>query len=134
MIKRAQIGDPEMKMLNFPDNTNIFLLRDINYHTRIQSILNDMEKLLAQKQTFQKLRLYELLHIRIELRNQGKWHSHNCVLKHLQYSLLIPSVVTITGKIINNKIANTSNNKYDWIRVKFHNFLHHNGTENQLWH
>ena len=82
MIKRAQVGDPEMKMLNFPDNTNIFLLRDINYHTRIQSILNDMEKLLAQKQTFQKLRLYELLHIRIELRNQGKWHSHNCVLKH----------------------------------------------------
>ena len=48
-IKGVQIGDPEMKILNFPDDTTILFLRDINYHTRIQSILNHMEKLLAQK-------------------------------------------------------------------------------------
>ena len=39
-----QIGDPEMKILNFPDDTTIFLLRDINYHTRMQSILKSHEK------------------------------------------------------------------------------------------
>ena len=61
-----------MKILNFPDDTTIFLLRDINYHTRIQSILNHMKKLLAQKQTFQKFRPYELGHMKIELINQDK--------------------------------------------------------------
>ena len=30
-----------------------------------------MKKLLAQKQTFQKFRLYELEHIKIQLINQG---------------------------------------------------------------
>ena len=39
-----QIGDPEMKILNFPDDTTIFLLRDINYHTRMQSVLKSHEK------------------------------------------------------------------------------------------
>ena len=39
-----QIGDPEMKILNFHDDTTIFLLRDINYHTRMQSILKSHEK------------------------------------------------------------------------------------------
>ena len=38
------MGDPEMKILNFPDDTNIFLIRDINCHIRIQSILKSHEK------------------------------------------------------------------------------------------
>ena len=48
-IKRVQMGDNEMKTLNVPDDNTIFLLRDINYHTRIQSILNHLKKPLAQK-------------------------------------------------------------------------------------
>ena len=38
-----QIGDTEMKILNFPDDITIFLLRGFNYHTRIQSILESHE-------------------------------------------------------------------------------------------
>ena len=45
-----------MKILNFSDGTTIFLLTDINYHTRIQSILNHMKKLLAEKHFFQIFR------------------------------------------------------------------------------
>ena len=42
-IKGVQIGDHEMKILNFPDGATIFLLRDINCHTRIQSIKKSHE-------------------------------------------------------------------------------------------
>ena len=39
-----------MKVLNFPDdNTTLFLLKDIDCCTRIQSILKYMKKHLAQK-------------------------------------------------------------------------------------
>ena len=51
-LKGVQIGDHEIKILNVHDDTTIFLLRDINCHTRIQLILNYLKKLLAQKQTF----------------------------------------------------------------------------------
>ena len=40
-----------------------------------------MKKLQAEKQTFQKFRPYELWHIKVELRNQGKWYGHDCTLK-----------------------------------------------------
>ena len=70
-----------MKILNFPDDTAIFLLRHINSHTRIQSILKSHEKFLAQKQNFQKFMHYELGHMKIELINQDKWYGHNCTLK-----------------------------------------------------
>ena len=40
-----------------------------------------MKKLQAEKQTFQKFRPYELWHIKIELRNQGKWYGHDFTLK-----------------------------------------------------
>ena len=94
---------PEIKILNFPDGTTIFLLRDINSHYRIQSILNHMKKLPAQKHFFQKFWPYNLWHIQIELRNQDKWYGHNSILKYLECILLIPSLVTTTGDIINNK-------------------------------
>ena len=44
-----------MKILNFPDNTTIFLLRDINWHTRIQSILKSHEKVSSSKTNFSKI-------------------------------------------------------------------------------
>ena len=58
-IRGVQIGDHEMKRISFPGDTTTYLLRDINYHTRIQSILKS-QKVLAQKQTFEKFRPYEL--------------------------------------------------------------------------
>ena len=91
----------EIKILNFPDGTTIFLLRDINNYYRIQSILNHMKKLLSEKHFFEKFRPDELRHIQIEMRNQDKWYGHNCILKYLEYILLIPSLVTTTGDIIN---------------------------------
>ena len=38
-IKRIQIKDHEIKIVNFVDNTTIFLRRDITCHNRIQVIL-----------------------------------------------------------------------------------------------
>ena len=60
-----------------------------------------MKKLLAEKIFFEKFRPYELWHIQIEMRNQNKWYGHNCILKYLEYILLIPSLVATTGDIIN---------------------------------
>ena len=42
-IKGIQIGDHEIKIVNFNDNTTIFL-RDITYLNRIQAILRLYEK------------------------------------------------------------------------------------------
>ena len=44
-----------MKMWNFPDNTAIFLLGDINYHSRIQSVLKSHEKTSSSKTNFSKV-------------------------------------------------------------------------------
>ena len=69
-----------MKILNFPDDNTIFLLRDINYHTRTQSILKSHERACSSK-----------------LINQDNWYSHNCILDNL----LIAYLITTTGT--NNK-------------------------------
>ena len=42
-------------MWNFPDDTTIFLLRDINNHNRIQSILKSHEKVSSSKINFSKI-------------------------------------------------------------------------------
>ena len=47
-------GDYEIKMVNFDDNTTIFL-RDINCLKKLELIL---KKLPVQRQTFQKARSY----------------------------------------------------------------------------
>ena len=53
-IKGIQIGDHEIKIVNFNDNTTIFL-RDITYLNRIQVILRLCEKdKLVQTYFFQK--------------------------------------------------------------------------------
>ena len=55
-IKGVQsTGDPEMKILNFHDDTTIFLLRDINYHTRLKSILKSHVKASSSKTNFSKI-------------------------------------------------------------------------------
>ena len=86
-----------MKMWNFPDDTTIFLLRDINRHNRIQSILKSYEEASSSETAFQKFAPYGLGHIKIEVVNQGKWYGHNCTLKYLECILLIPSLITTTG-------------------------------------
>ena len=43
-----------MKMWNFPDDSTIFLLRDINCHNRIQSILKSHQKASSLKKHFSK--------------------------------------------------------------------------------
>ena len=44
-----------MKILNFSDDTTIFFLRDINYYSRIQSILKSHEKASSRKTNFSKI-------------------------------------------------------------------------------
>ena len=45
----------EMKILFFPDDTTIFLLRDINWNTRIQLVLKLHEKGSGSKRNFSKI-------------------------------------------------------------------------------
>ena len=54
-IKCVQIGNHEMKIFNFSDDTTLFLLRDINCHTRIKSILKLYEKAYSSKMNFSKI-------------------------------------------------------------------------------
>ena len=44
-----------MKILNFPDDRTIFLLIEINWNTRIQSILKPHEKPSSSKTNFSKI-------------------------------------------------------------------------------
>ena len=44
-----------MKILNFPDDNTIFLIRDINCHTRIQPVLKSHEKASNSKTNFSKI-------------------------------------------------------------------------------
>ena len=53
-IERVQVGDHEMKTLNVHDDNTIFLSRDINHHTTIQSILKSFEKAYSSKISFLK--------------------------------------------------------------------------------
>ena len=54
-IKRVQIGDHEIKIINFADDTTIFL-KDINYLDRIQVILKLDEDASSSKINFSKSR------------------------------------------------------------------------------
>ena len=90
-----------MKMSDLSDDTTIFLLRDINCHNRIQSILKPHKKASSSKTNF---RPYEIGHIKIELTNPDKLYGYTtiiimykCTLKNLECILLIPSLITTTG-------------------------------------
>ena len=64
-----QIGDHKIKIVNFADDTTIFL-RDIICLNRIQVILKLYEDASSSKINFLKANLYG--HIKLELINQEK--------------------------------------------------------------
>ena len=68
-IKGMQIGDHEIKWVNFAEDTTI-VLRDITYLNRIQVILKLYEDASSSKINFSKLKPYMLVHIKIELINK----------------------------------------------------------------
>ena len=68
-IKGIQTGDHEIKIIDFADDTNIFL-RDTICLNRIQVILKLYED--ASSSNFSKVKPYVLEHIKIELINQDK--------------------------------------------------------------
>ena len=77
MSRRAwvQIGDHEIKILIFADDTTIFLSRDINWKTRIQTMLKPHEKAPSSKTNFSKIRgLWAVTYkIRIDKPGQMMW-------------------------------------------------------------
>ena len=54
-FKGVEMGDHEIKILNFPDGTTFLLLRDINRNTRIQSILRSHKEASSSKTNFSKI-------------------------------------------------------------------------------
>ena len=79
-IKGIQIGDHEIKIVNFAYDTTIFL-RDFSCLTKIELILELSQKSSSSKINFQKARPYGVWHIKIELINQNKWPHHNSLSK-----------------------------------------------------
>ena len=72
-IKEIQIGDHEIEIVNFTDNTTIFL-RDITCLNSVQVILRLYKnaKINYPKNNFlRKPRFYGVVHIKIELINQS---------------------------------------------------------------
>ena len=84
MIKRVQTEEHEMKVLSVSDDNTIFLLRDINCHTRIQSMLKSFKKASSSEINFSKFQPYGLRHIKIGLISQGKWYGPSFSLKYLK--------------------------------------------------
>ena len=74
-----QIGDHKIKIVNFADDTTIFL-RDIICLNRIQVILKLYEDASSSKINFLKANLYG--YIKLELINQEKWNGHNFPWKY----------------------------------------------------
>ena len=76
-IKGIQIGNHEIKIVNFIDSATIFL-RDITCLNRIQEILRLCEKdKLAQRYFFQKAKPLRAGAYKTEFINQDNWNSHN---------------------------------------------------------
>ena len=95
-IKGIQIGDHEIKIVNFAYDTTIFL-RDFSCLTKIELILELSQKSSSSKINFQKARPYGVWHIKIELINQNKWPDHNFLSKWLEYIFIILPMITGTG-------------------------------------
>ena len=132
-IKGVQIRNHEMKILNFPDGSTIFLL--INVHTRIQWILKSHEKACSSKTNFSKIKaLWAGAHKnRIDKPGQMIWSQlYICTLKCLECILLILILIRTTGTY--KWQIKTSNKKHDWTFVKYLNALDHNRTQKQLRH
>ena len=95
-IKGIQIGDHEIKIVNFAHDTTIFL-RDFSCLTEIELILELSQKSSSSKINFQKARPYGVWHIKIELINQDKWPGHNSTSQWLEYIFIILPMITGTG-------------------------------------
>ena len=65
-IKGVQIGNHEIKLVNFADDSTIFI-EDITCLNRIQVILKLYEEASSSNINFQKFKSYRLEHIKIEL-------------------------------------------------------------------
>ena len=68
-IKGIQTGDHEIKIVNFADDTTIFL-RDFSCLTKIELILELSQKASSSKVNFQNARPYGVWHVKTELINQ----------------------------------------------------------------
>ena len=95
-IKGIRIGDHEIKIVNFADDTTIFLT-DITYINRTQVTLKLYEDASSSEINFSKAKPYGLEHIKIELINQDKWNRHNFSLKFLELILVTLSSITPIG-------------------------------------
>ena len=73
-IKNIQRGDHEIKIVNFTDDTTIFL-RNFSYLVKIELILKLCEKTSSLEINFSKS--HGLRHTKIELTNQDKWPGQN---------------------------------------------------------
>ena len=96
-IKGMQIGDHEIKLVNFADDTTIFL-RDIACLNRIQVILKLYEDASSSKINFSKVKPYVLEYIKIELINKDKYNGHNFPLKYFELILVTLSSILQLGK------------------------------------
>ena len=95
-IKKTRIGDHEIKIVNFVDNTTFFL-KDITCLNRMQVILKLYEDASSRKMNFSKAKTYGLEYIKIELINQDKWFGKNFSLKYLELILVTLSSITPIG-------------------------------------
>ena len=86
-IKEIQIGDHEIKIINFADNMTIFI-RDFTCLSRIQVILKLCQDAFRSMINFSKVKPYGQEHIKLELINQDKWNNHNITLKYLELILV----------------------------------------------
>ena len=91
MIKRVQTEEHEMKVLTASDDNTIFLLRDINCRTRIQSMLKSFEKASSSEINFSKFQAVwaEAYKNRIDKPGQMVWS---------QLFIKIPEVHFVTQK------------------------------------
>ena len=80
--KGTLIEDHEIKIVNFAENTNIFL-GEIICLNRIQVILKLYEKASSSKINFSEAKSYGLEHIKMELINHDKWNGLNFPIKIL---------------------------------------------------
>ena len=79
-VKRVQIGSQEIKIVNFADDTTIFL-RDIDCLNRIQTILDLYEKA-YKRLIFLKVKPYGQVFIKTDMINQEIWPGQTSPLKH----------------------------------------------------
>ena len=95
-IKRIQIGENEIKIVDFADDTTIFLT-NMTCLNRMHVIFKLYKHTSSLQINFSKTKSYGLEHIKIELINQNRWNDLNFPLKHLELILVTLSSITPVG-------------------------------------